>query len=482
VSADAVVVGTGPNGLAAAITMARAGLSVQMYEAADDIGGGLRSTALFRHDIRHDICSTVHPMALASGFFREFDLTARGVDLLQPEISYAHPLTDGRAGLAYHSLDRTCEHLGQDGPAWRALMTPLLAHSRELVDFMLSDLRAVPADPILLLQLAERVVRHGTRLAIHQFAGQEAAALFAGVAAHVIGALPTPTSAAVGLLLGHLAHGTGWPLVRGGSWRLAEVMAHDVLAHGGKIAIGCRITDIHEVLDARAVLLDIGPKEFLGIAGRWLPARYRRALRSFRYGPGAAKVDFLVSEPIPWANPLVGRAGTIHLGGTAQDIFRCESRVACGLPVDVPFVLVVDPAVVDPDRARNGQRPVWAYAHVPNGDTTDPTVLVTAQIERYAPGFSDTVVASRAVSALELERYNSNYVGGDISAGAMTLRQAFLRPVPQWDPYRTPLRGVYLCSASTPPGPGVHGMSGHLAALSALRREFGVRVAPSLTP
>ena len=479
-SADAVVVGTGPNGLAAAITLARAGLSVQVYEAADEIGGGLRSTALFRSDIRHDICSAVHPMAVASPFFRRFDLAARGVELLLPEIGYAHPLSGGRAGLAYTDLDRTCEHLGPDGPAWRSLMEPLLSHSRGLVDFMLSSQRGVPADPIGVALLGLRLLQHGTPLAARQFAGEEAAALLAGVAAHVIGRMPTPASAAVGLLLGHLAHEPGWRLPRGGSWLIAEAMAADITAHGGKITTGQRITDIRALRDAKLVLLDVGAKEFLAIAGPLLPSGYRRSLRSFRYGPGAAKVDYLVSEPIPWTNPLVGRAGTIHLGGTQRDVFRGENSVVRGVATAEPFVLVVDPAAVDPTRARGGQRPVWAYAHVPNGDTTDPTDLVTAQIERYAPGFTDTVLARRSVSAAELERYNPNYVGGDIAAGAMTLKQTFLRPAPRWDPHRTPLHGVYLCSASTPPGPGVHGMCGYLAAVSALRRECGIRVAHPL--
>ncbi|HEX3649856.1 MAG TPA: NAD(P)/FAD-dependent oxidoreductase [Pseudonocardiaceae bacterium] len=481
-SADAVIVGTGPNGLAAAVTLARAGLAVRVYEAADDIGGGLRSTPLFRSDVRHDICAAVHPMAQASAFFREFDLAARGVDLVTPEISYAHPLPAGRAALAYHSLDRTCAELGADGGAWRALMGPLVARSQALVDFVLSGQRGLPTDPVVLARFAEGVLRQGTPLAARQFTGDAAPALFAGVAAHVIGRLPTPVSASVGLLLGHLAHSTGWALPRGGSVRIAEAMAADLLAHGGKITTGQRITDIREVRDARVVLLDVGVQEFLTLAGRWLPAGYRRALRSFRYGPGAAKVDFLVGGPIPWANPSVGGAGTVHLGGRAAAVHRAESRVAQGLPAAEPFVLVVDPAAVDPSRARDGQRPVWAYAHVPNDDPTDPGDLVTARIEQYAPGFTDTVIARRGVSARALERYNPNYVGGDIAAGAMTLRQALFRPVPRWNPYRTPLSGVYLCSASTPPGPGVHGMAGHLAAVSALRSDFGIRTSPSLRP
>ncbi|GAA1987499.1 phytoene desaturase family protein [Kitasatospora viridis] len=479
---DVAVVGSGPNGLAAAVTMARAGLRVELHEAAAQIGGGLRSEALLDPLVRHDLCATVHPMAPMSRFFQEFDLAGRGVELLTPEVSYAHPLPEGPAALAHRSLRATCAELGADGPRWRALMEPLLTHSQGLVDLLLSDQRGLPADPAAALLLAARLPVLATPLARRQFAGERARALLAGVAAHVVGRLPSPTGAAVALLLGHLAHGTGWPLVRGGSDRIAESLAADLTAHGGRISTGRRISDLRELGGARAVLLDTGPAELLRMAGPLLPDRYRRALRAYRYGPGAAKVDFLVSGPIPWADPRVGLAGTVHLGGTQRELFRQETRVARGRPGGAPFVLVVDPAVTDPERAVGGLRPVWAYAHVPHGDPTDPVRLVTERIERYAPGFADTVVAHHSRSAAELEQYNPNYVGGDIAAGAMTPRQALLRPVARWNPYRTPLPGVYLCSAATPPGPGVHGMCGYLAARSALRHEFGLREAPSLAP
>ncbi|MCH0566467.1 MULTISPECIES: NAD(P)/FAD-dependent oxidoreductase [unclassified Streptomyces] len=480
---DVVVVGSGPNGLAAAVTMARAGLSVAVYEAAADIGGGLRTQSLFRDDVVHDICSAVHPMAPASAFFREFDLAARNVELLQPEISYAHPLDNGQAALAHHALDATCAGLGRDGRAWRALMEPLLARSQAVVDFALGGQRSLPRDPHAPLLLGLGMLRHGTPLARHAFTGQKAAALLAGVAAHALGRMPTPSSAAVALLLGHLAHGTGWPLPRGGSRRIAEAMVSDLRTHGATLSTGQRIDDLRDTCDARAVLLDLGPKEFLRIAGPLLPRTYRMGLHAFRYGPAAAKVDFLTSGPIPWAAPEVGPAGTVHLGGLQKDVFRQESLVARGRPGGEPFVLVVDPATTDPGRiGAGGHRPVWAYAHVPHADPTDPADVVTARIERYAPGFADTVLARRSLTALDLEQYNPNYVGGDIAAGAMTLRQTLLRPLPRWNPYRTPLPGVYLCSASTPPGPGVHGMAGHLAAICALHREFGIRTPPSLSP
>ncbi|WP_329339010.1 NAD(P)/FAD-dependent oxidoreductase [Streptomyces sp. NBC_00663] len=479
---DAVIVGTGPGGLAAGVTLARAGLRVDLYEGAAEIGGGLRTTSLFDDEIVHDICSAVHPTASASPFFREFDLAARGVDLLTPEISYAHPLDDGPAALAHRDLDTTCDRLGPDGRRWRALMRPLLDHSRGLTEFVLSGQRALPRDPKALLLLARGMLAHGVPPA-RAFTGEPARALLTGVAAHGVGRLPSPATAAVALLLGHLAHSAaGWPLPRGGSARIADALAADITAHGGRFHTGRTITDLRELGRARAVLLDIAPKGLLQLAAGRLPARYVRALDSFRYGPGAAKVDFLVSEPVPWTDPAVGRAGTVHLGGTQAEMFRQETRTARGLTSEEPFVLLVDPAVTDPSRARPGRRPLWAYAHVPNGDDRDPAAAVRARIERWAPGFGDTVLAQRSVSASELEAYNPNYVGGDIAAGAMTLAQSVLRPTPRLDPYRTPLPGVYLCSAATPPGPGVHGMTGYLAALSALRREFGIRTAPPLGP
>ncbi|MFI9581318.1 phytoene desaturase family protein [Streptomyces sp. NPDC052236] len=476
---DAVVVGTGPNGLSAAVTLLRAGLSVELYEAHDTIGGGLRTEALFDSDVHHDICAAVHPMAAASRFFREFDLTARGVELLQPEIPYAHPLDSGDTVLAHRDLTATSGGLGADGRRWRRLMAPLAGHSQGVVDLILSGQRDLPRDLVAPLLLAPRVLAHATRLPLRT---ERARALLTGVAAHAVGRLPSLAASAVSLLLGHLAHTTGWPLPRGGSARIADALAADIVAHGGRIRTGQPIKDLAELGGVPLVLLDTSPKGLLQLAGDRLPGRYRRALGRFRYGPGAAKADFLVSGPIPWAHPDTGRAGTVHLGGTRADMFRTESAAVRGIQDPEPFVLLVDPAATDPDRAVGGKRPVWAYAHVPHGDTRDPVALITRRIERYAPGFGDTVVAARGVSAAQYETYNPNYVGGDIGAGAMTVRQSLLRPTAQWDPYRTPLPGVYLCSASTPPGPSVHGMSGYLAALSALRREHGIRTAPSLAP
>lgn len=479
---DVAIVGTGPNGLAAGVTLARSGLRVALHEAADTIGGGLRSKSLFDDRIVHDICSAVHPMAPVSPFFRAFELAARGVELLRPEISYAHPLDGGRAGLAYRDLDATCAHLEADGHRWRQLMQPLVDHSEGVVDFILSGQRARPNDLAAPFLLALRMVTHGTRFGVRRFSGSTAPALLAGVAAHSAGRQPTLASGAVAMLLGHLAHRTGWPIPRGGSASIAQVLADDIRAHGGTFHTGHRITDLAELGQVRAVLLDTSPKVLLEMVGSRLPRGYVRQLERYRYGPAAAKVDFLVSEPIPWANPAVGRAGTVHLGGTWAEMVRQETLIARGIRTDEPFVLVSDPAVVDPERAQPGKRPVWAYAHVPHGDPTDPAELVRSRIERYAPGFGDTVIAQRSISGSDYEAYNANYVGGDIAAGAMTLYQSMARPVPRWDPYRVPLPGVFLCSAATPPGPSVHGMSGYLAAQSVLRHRFGVRTVPSLAP
>ncbi|MFB8244882.1 phytoene desaturase family protein [Streptomyces sp. NPDC055952] len=476
---DVAVVGSGPNGLAAAVTMARAGLTVHVHEQAPTPGGGLRGEALFDPRVRHDLCAAVHPMAAASAFFREFDLAARGVRLLHPPLPYAHPLDGGRAAVAHRDVGTTADRLGPDGRRWHRLMAPLVRHSRGVTDFLLSGQRSLPRDlsaPLLLApRLLDQLLRGGG------LRTDAARALLTGVAAHAVGRLPSLPSGAIALLLGHLAHGTGWPLPEGGSSRIAEALADDLTAHGGVLHVGHRISHLAEP-NARVVMLDTAPTGLLALGGDRLPPRYARALRRFRYGPGAAKADFLVSEPIPWADPEVGRAGTVHLGGTRAETVAAENAAVRGDAVEDPFVLVVDPAVTDPTRAVDGRRPVWAYAHVPNGDTRDPVPLITRRIERYAPGFTDTIVAARGVPAADYEAYNPNYPGGDIGAGALTLTQSLFRPRPAWNPYRTPLPGVYLCSASTPPGPSVHGMCGYLAARAALRDEFHISTAPSLRP
>jgi len=469
---DVAVVGSGPNGLAAAIVLARAGRSVEVYEAAATPGGGARSSRLFDSDVVHDLCSAVHPMAAASPFLRQFD-----VDLCHPEIAYAHPINENTTAYAYPDLDRTCARLGADGARWRRFMTSLIEHTEEITKTLLGDLRHPPS-PRTAAYVASRAL---TTIA-NPFTGVEAPALLAGVAAHAFGRLPSLVGGGIAVLLSHLAHTTGWPIPRGGTQRITDALVAELEAQGGRVHTNARVTDIRELAHAKAVLLDLAPKGVLEIAGPLLPPQYRRALANVRYGPAAAKVDFLVSEEIPWRDKELARAGTVHLGGPRAEVHAAENAVAAGKRAENPFVLLSQPMAADPGRGLPGKQPIWAYAHVPHGDPLDPTDAISQRIERFAPGFRDTVLASRAVPASAFEAYNANYVGGDIAAAAVTVRQVVGRPVLRWDPYRTPLRGVYLCSAATPPGPGVHGMAGQHAAERVLRNEFGYRLNGRTSP
>ncbi len=466
---DVVVVGSGPNGLAAAVTMARAGLDVHVVEAQPTFGGGARTLDLdLAPGIVHDICSAVHPLAVGSPFFRAFDLRARGVRFTVPAISYAQPLDGGRAGLAYRDLRRTVDELGEDGPAWRRLMAPLVKHLPAVIEFSLSDRRRLPGDLLTSLQFGLSVLEQGSPLWSARWRGDVAPALLTGIAAHAIGRLPGLPTSGTSLMLGALAHGPGWPLPVGGSQAITDALLDDLRAHGGSATAGLPVTSLGQLPRARAYLFDTTPTTMVEVVGDRMPARYRAAVDRFRYGNAAAKVDFVLSGPVPWAHPEVGRAGTIHLGGTRAEMAAAEAEVAAGRHAERPVALVSDPAIFDPKREVGGLRPLWTYAHVPSGSTLDVGDTVQAQIERFAPGFGDVVVARRTVPAAEMARHNANYVGGDIAAGAMTTFQLIKRPVVRWNPYSTPVPGVYICSSSTPPAPGVHGMNGYNAARSAL--------------
>ncbi|MER8182295.1 NAD(P)/FAD-dependent oxidoreductase [Kitasatospora sp. NPDC094015] len=469
---DAVVVGAGPNGLAAALVLAGAGLRVEVHEAADTVGGGARTAATTLPGFRHDVCSVAHPMALASPFFRAFGL-ARRVELLQPEIAYAQPLDGAPAGLAWRDLDRTADGLGRDGAAWRAVFGPLVERWQGLVAAVLSDQRRVPADPLTALRLLLRTAEFGSPARGARLRGERARALFAGVAAHAVRPPRELAPAGAGLLLGTLAHAVGWPVPRGGSQSVVDAMAEELTRRGARIVTGHPIGSLEDLPLARAVLLDTSPTGLLRIAGRRLPDRHARRLRGYRYGSGACKVDFALAGPVPWRDPDCALAGTLHLSGTREQTVAAEREIAAGRHAERPFVLAVQPGVVDDTRAPAGQHTLYSYAHVPHGSTVDAGEAVTAQIERFAPGFRDLVLARRATTAADLAAYNANYVGGDIGAGAMTLRQTVLRPVPALDPYATGVPGLFLCSAATPPGPGVHGMAGLHAAARALRTVFG---------
>ncbi|PSL02534.1 phytoene dehydrogenase-like protein [Haloactinopolyspora alba] len=480
---DAVVVGSGPNGLSAAVVLARAGLQVRVLEAQQSIGGGARTLDLgLAPGVTHDICSAVHPMAAASPFFRAFDLRARGVELTYPDVSYAQPLDGGRAGIAYRDLERTVDALGPDGAAWRRLMRPLARHVPGVVDFALSDRRSLPSDPLTAAQYGLGVLEQGTALGRCRWRDEVAPALLFGVAAHAISRLPTLTAAGTALSLGALAHSPGWPLPVGGSQAIVQALVDDLKAHGGSIETGVDVTSFEQLPRARAYLFDTNPWTMTRVVGERMPQRYRRAIERFRPGNAAAKVDFVLSGPVPWANREVGRAGTIHVGGTLAEMSEAEAEVAAGRHAARPMILSSDPAVFDPGREVGGLRPFWTYTHVPAGSTVDVGAAVQAQIERFAPGFGDVVVERRTIPAAEMPAHNANYVGGDIAAGAMNLWQLVARPTPRWNPFATPLPDVYLCSASTPPGPAVHGMCGLNAARSVLRSRFGIRDLPSLAP
>ncbi|GAB3552592.1 NAD(P)/FAD-dependent oxidoreductase [Arthrobacter tumbae] len=478
--ADVAIVGAGPNGLAAGVVMARAGLSVEVFEAERAIGGGSRTMELLEPDHVHDVCSAVHPMALASPFFREFGLADR-IPFVVPQLSYANPLDDGRAGLAYRDLGRTAVGLGRDGQAWRRLMRPLVQHIDGVVDTGLNQFLRIPRHPVAAAVLGLRTLEQGSGLWNLRFSTEEAAALFTGVAAHAVAPLPTLAAAGAGLTLGALAHSVGWPIPVGGSQALVNAMAEDIQAHGGVIHTARRIESVGEFDGARAVLLDVSPSAAGSLAGDRLPQSYVSTLDRFRYGDGACKVDFILSGPVPWANEEVRTAGTVHAGGTRAEVAASEADVAAGRHPEKPYVLVSQPSLFDSSRAPHGRHVLWTYCHVPNGSTQDMTEAIVRQIERFAPGFRDVVVRSHVMTAADLQQYNANYVGGDFSGGAVTIPQLLARPSFGPNPWRMPAKGLYLCSASTPPGPGVHGMGGYHAARLALEDVFGLPM-PDLSP
>jgi phytoene dehydrogenase-like protein len=463
-------VGAGPNGLSAAIELARVGLSVRVIEARDEIGGGTRTAELTLPGFRHDVCSAIHPLALVSPFFRKLRLDEHGVDLLQPPAAVAHPLDDGTAAVLERSVEDTAAGLGRDGDAYRALLLPLVQSAPDLFEDLLAPLR-IPSHPVALARFGLRGAGGAEQLAA-RFEEPAARALLAGAAAHSIQPLDRSPTAGLALLLLLAGHVVGWPLVRGGSHEIARALGEIFTDLGGEIETGHQVVSMNDLPDARAVLFDVSPGQLVAIAGDRLPARYRARLARWRHGPGVFKVDYALDEPIPWAAKECARAATVHLGGTLEEIAGGEKDVFGGRMPDKPFVLLAQPTLFDDTRAPAGKHTAWAYCHAPNGSDTDLTDVVDGQIERFAPGFRDVVAARHSLDARALESYNPNYVGGDISGGVQDLAQILMRPSLRWDPYSTPARGIYLCSSSTPPGAGVHGMCGYLAARSALRRSF----------
>ena len=473
---DAIVVGSGPNGLAAALTLARAGRSVRVYEAASTIGGGTRTEELTLPGFRHDVCSTIVPLALASPFFRTIDWAAHGVELIHPDAPVAHALDDGRAVVLERSFTATAAGLDRDrrtddGSAWRRLFGPLARDADKLGRELLRPVVHVPRHPLALARFGLPALRSAGGLARGRFGGEPARALFAGLAAHGMVALDRPLTASFGLVLGTYAHAVGWPMVRGGSMAIADALATEIRRLGGEIVTAQSITRLDDLPESRVVLLDTTPRAAVAIAGDRLPARTRSRYASFRYGAGVFKVDWALDGPIPWTADGLRRAATVHLGGTLAEVARSERQVAAGRPPDRPFTLVAQYHPWDPSRAPTGKTTAWAYCHVPGGSDVDMTERIEAQVERFAPGFRDRILGRATRSPAQLEAYDPNYIGGDINAGISDIRQILFRPTVALDPYHAG-PGLYLCSSSTPPGGGVHGMSGYLAARSALRRDL----------
>lgn len=465
---DAIVIGAGPNGLSAAIELARNGRSVAVHEANDTIGGGCRSGELTLPGFVHDMCSAFHPLGAASPFFRSLDLSKEGLEWVEPPAALAHPLDDGTAVLLERSIDATVEGLGPDGRMYRRLVGPLVPEWPGLAADALGPLIRVPRRPLLMARLGIPGVLPARFLARRLFSGTRARALFAGLAAHSVLPLDAPLTASFALMFAVVTHVANWPFPRGGTQRIADALASRLRSLGGTIETGHRVERLDTLAAARAYLCDVTPRQLERIAGDRLSSRYRARLRSFRYGPGVFKLDYALDGPIPWRAKDCLRAGTVHVGGTLEEIAESEAQIANGKPAERPFVLVGQQSLFDPTRAPAGKHTLWAYCHVPNGSTFDMTERIEAQIERFAPGFRDRVLARSMMPPIEVERHNENYIGGDIGGGANTFFQFMTRPFFRLDPYATSARDVYLCSSSTPPGGGVHGMCGYHAARSAL--------------
>lgn len=468
---DAIVVGAGPNGLAAAIAMAQAGFSVTLYEAHETVGGGARSAELTLPGFVHDVCSTIHVFAAASPFFRTLPLGEHGLEWIEPPVSLAHPLDDGTATIVEQSVDATARRLGPDAAPYRSLIGSVVADWPRLERAIMGPL-VVPRHPVAVARFGWRSLRAASSAA-RMFATAPARALLAGIAAHGMLPLTRPPSAGFALVLGAMAHRHGWVLPRGGAQRLVDALARYLRSLGGEIRTGLPVGSLDELPSSRVQLCDLTPRPFLKIAGHRLPSSYRQLLERYRYGMGVFKVDWALDGPIPWRAAECAQAGTVHLGGTYEEIARCEDQVWQGHTPERPFVILVQATVVDPGRAPAGKHTAWGYCHVPRGSTVDMLPRIEAQIERFAPGFRDRILARSVRPPAAIERDNPNLVGGDIGGGALDLMQLFSRPT--WRMYSTPVRGLYLCSAATPPGVGVHGMCGYYAAGRAIREIKSTR-------
>jgi phytoene dehydrogenase-like protein len=467
-----VVVGSGPNGLACAAALTRAGLEVTVLEAEATIGGGTRSVELTVPGLLHDVCSAVHPMAAGSPFLRSLSLERHGLEWCWPEVDCAHPLEDGSAGVLVRSLEETARGLGADGAAWKRVFAPSRAFG-PLTDDLFRPLVHVPRHPLRLARFGIPAAMPATVLA-RAWKTPQARALFGGVAAHALSPLGRPMSSAVGMALTCASHAFGWPVARGGSKAISDALAAVVREGGGRIETGVRVASLADVVHADAVVFDLAPRGVADVVGERLPPRVQRAYRRYRHGPGAFKVDFAVDGGVPWTNPACCQAGTVHVAGSFEEVVAAERDINHGRMPARPFVLLAQQYLADPSRSAGDVHPVWSYAHVPSGYTVDATEAVIDQIERFAPGFRERIVATATRSTADIAAANANYIGGDVITGANTPLQTTIRPRLALDPYSTGARGVYICSAATPPGAGVHGMNGYNAAQSVLR-DFGGR-------
>jgi phytoene dehydrogenase-like protein len=475
VAYDAVVVGSGPNGLAAAIALSEKCPSVLLLEGKDTIGGGLRSAEITLPGFVHDICAAVVPLALWSPFFRRWDLERYGVSWIEPDVLLAHPFEDGSALALYRSLEKTADGLGGDGKAYRDLLTPLVEHHDALLTDLLAPLH-LPAHPLSLVRFGLKGLRSARGLAHGTFREERTRALFAGLAAHAMIPLDRPVTAAFGMVLAMLAHSVGWPIVQGGTQRLADALAAVFRRNGGTIITDRMICSFAELPQASHYFFDSTPRQLASLRDLDLSETYRRKLQRYRYGPGVCKMDWALKEPIPWQAAACRQAGTVHLGNSFDEIQTALRQAASGRLPDAPYMVLAQPSLFDPSRAPDGRHTAWAYCHVPHGSAQDMAGRMEAKIERYAPGFKEMILGRSVLSALDMERHNPNYVGGDINGGVQDVRQLYSRPVLSLSPYRTSLDSVFLCSSSTPPGGGVHGLCGYYAVQDVLNKVSGSEI------
>jgi len=473
---DAVVVGSGPNGLAAAILMQQNGLSVLVLEGKETIGGGMRSTELTLPGYLHDICSAIHPLAVSSPFFQTLTLAEHGLEFIYPEIAAAHPFDDGSAAILKHSIEETAFQFGIDQKAYIDLIQPVVADWPLIAPDALGPLH-IPKHPIAMARFSLKALRSASSVE-ERFVTVKAKGLFAGMAAHCMQPLTNLSSAATALVLMSAAHVKGWPLPKGGSQQIANALASYFISLGGKIETSTYITSLDQLPSSNAVLFDITPRQLLQIAGHKFSGIYKWQLQRYRYGMGIFKIDWALDGQIPFTNDLCRQAGTVHLGNTFAEIASSEKSAWNGQISEKPFVLIAQQSIFDSSRAPEGKQTAWAYCHVPGGSALDMTDAIERQVERFAPGFRDRILAKHVMNSAQVEEYNPNYIGGDINGGAFDLGQLFTRPALRWSPYQTSAKGLYICSSSTPPGGGVHGMCGYHAAKRALKDVFNISVKP----